>query len=170
MEAIRNSYDLLRSHFCAIISQHLDSCESVPHGPGVYHFWVCMGILPDIAETMADLRLRWNGTAMQLHERRKGRVAWIEYISFVNLSVFKFRTFTDSRWTTIGECCCSWLTATNLGLEGLVVMTPRDPEASDSYLHGFGTLTADVRKYPTMANLVAKIPNAGLLLFLGTTA
>lgn len=108
VEAVRNAYDLLCGHLSIFISQIVGFSEGAPDTPEVYHFWVSMGVLPEIAETLTSLGLWWTGTALQVSARHRGRADLFEEISFVLLSVFKFRKFTDSRRTTVGACSAPW--------------------------------------------------------------
>lgn len=60
VEAIRNAYDLLCGHMRNFIEQNWEFQDCAVDTPEVYHFWVSMGVLPDVAEK-SELGLWWMG-------------------------------------------------------------------------------------------------------------
>ena len=86
-----------------------------------------------------------------------------EAISGVILTLLRFKKFTDSRWTTVGDSRRSLAAALHVGLDGLVKRARKDPETSGYHLDGIAQIDASARRYTTIAAMCARVPDAALL-------
>ena len=163
IESLRNSYGLLQLRLPLFLSDSLALDDGADYdSQALYHQWVNLGCDSHIAELLGELHLRWEPARNRLlvAAKHSSDLALVEKISFVLLSVMKFKRFSDSRWLTIGESCRSLLCALLLGLHRLVEITRTDPAASDYHLHGFSECTEQVKLYCCVAGFVSRVPEA----------
>ena len=73
------------------------------------------------------------------------------------LYVFKFKSYTESRWATIGASCRSLTAALSIGLE--VVAARARNSSCEYYIHGFfDKLDTDIKKFVCAASIVSWVP------------
>ena len=130
IESVRNAYALLQLRVPIFLTTHLRLDDGSDYDQqALYSEWANLGLDSHLAELVAELHLRWHSQSKKLLVAAKhaSDLGLVEKISFVLLSVMKFRRFTESRWLTIGESCRTMVCALLLGLESLVELTPRGP-------------------------------------------
>ena len=161
IESVRNSFSLLQVRMPLFLTECLRLDDGSDYdAQTLYHEWVNLGCDSHIAELIAHLHLRWEPSRQKLWVAAKHSedLGLVEKVSFVLMSVMKFRRFTESRWLTLGESSRTLLCALLLGLDGLVELTRKDPAASDYHLHGFTECTEQVRLYCCVAAFVSRVP------------
>ena len=165
IESLRNAYNHLHSHLNAFVCSSLCFVDAAHDPSEVYQFWIDLGVESGVAELLAELNLQWEPSSgqLQVHASQASREDLTEAISGVILTLLRFKKFTDSRWTTVGDSCRSLVAALHVGLDGLVRTARKDPETSDYHLHGIVQLDASARRYATIAAMCARVPDAALL-------
>ena len=162
VESLRNGYSALQLHLPMFLATHLAFDDGEPFdSQSLYHLWVNLGADSEIAEMVGELNLRWDWSKgkLLLGLHLQGDADVIEKVSFILVSVMRFRRFTESRWLTVGESCRALVCSLALGLHQLVDDTRADQSTSDFYLHGFAECTADVKLYMSVAALVSRVPD-----------
>ena len=163
IESLRNAFDLLHGFLKPFVEAKL-AFEGSPENPQeVYDHWVNLGVVPDIAETLAELNLHWDGSKLLVGEQHRGRHDLVQKVSACMLGVFQFRTFTTSRWITVGDSSRSLVASLCLGLQGLVHMIRQSPDTSEYYIHGFGQLDNETLKYAIVAAMSSNVSDAVLV-------
>ena len=115
--ALRNAYDLLYASLTDFLSQTLyfvDGDVSL-RGP-LYRFWIGLGLESGVADLAADLQLLWRSDRLEVTNARRNDAQLTETVSRIMLTVCKFKSFTDSRWLTVGDSSKSLVASLCLGL------------------------------------------------------
>ena len=165
IESLRNGYNHLHTHLKAFVCSSLCFVDATHDPSEVYQFWIDLGVESGMAELLAELNLWWepSSSQLQVHASQASRDDLTEVISSAILTLLRFKKFTDSRWTTVGDSCRSLVAALHVGLDGLVKTARQDPETSDFHLHGIAQLDAAARQYASIAAMCARVPDAALL-------
>ena len=162
VEALRNGHSLLHCHLSAFVIQTTTLDDTMHDCYEVSQFWVNLGVEPGVAEILGNLNPRWVDGQLRISTRLSQPDHLHEQICYCLAAVACFKSFTDSRWLTIGDCCRSLLCSSLLGLDAWVALVRSDPSSSDFYLHGFDQYTQILRKYICIAAVAAHIPDAVL--------
>lgn len=147
VESVRNGYALLHSHLVGFVRGSISFEEPMSDPQDSYHFWTSLGVDSEVAETLSDLNLHWCGNRLCVSRSHENEPDIIKTICGCMLSVFRFRKFTDSRWLTLGDSCRGLVASLCLGLRPSVDMVRADEGASDYDVHGFGQVSAEVRRF-----------------------
>ena len=163
IESLRNAFDLLHGFLKPFVEAKLAFEGSSENPQEVYNHWVNLGVAPDLAETLAELNLHWDGSRLLVGEQHRGQPELLQKVSACMLGVFQFRPFTTSRWVTVGDSSRSLVASLCLGLQGLVHMIRQSPDTSEYYIHGFGQLDDETLKYAVVAALSSNVSDAVLV-------
>ena len=162
IESLRNSFDLLHGNLKSFIGQALETTAEPFDAEAVSRFWTLLGVAPDIVDLLAELNLHWSGGRLYVSAASMEHPDAIERISTAILHIFRFRKFTTGRWLTVGESCRTLTAALCVGLAGLVDLIRKSPKTSEFYIHGFGRLAGQARKYCVIAGVSSHIADAFL--------
>ena len=162
IESLRNSFDLLHRFLRPFVAERLQFAEGVYNYNQVRQFWLVLSVEEEVADVLADLNLHWDGNALWVAGKHKDTRDLIEKVSSCILAVFRCKTFTSSRWLTIGCSCRSLIAAMTLGLSGLVTKIRKIKTTSDYYIHGFAQLDG-AWSYAVVAAVASLLPDALLL-------
>ena len=162
--ALRNGMDLLHAFLPAFVQQ---SVSFVLARPGarepLYNFWVALGLESIVAELCAELQAMWRNDRLEVSEDCSEDPQLFEKLSHILLQACRFKSFTDSRWLTVGDACRSLVASLSLGLSQWVQLTRENPKTSDYYLHGFSQLDAHAKRYAVVAALTSPVCDALLV-------
>ena len=165
--SLRNGYDLLLKHLLNFVLEYLQLVDDdFEVANSLETYWACLGVEPEVASDLSRLGLRWHQGKLLLFRSAASTHGFMDSIRAALLSVFRFKSFTDSRWVTVGEACRSLVASLSLGLMGLVQMIRKDPKASDYYIGGFGQLDNEVIKYAIVASIVTNVCDNFLIALL----
>ena len=142
-ESLRNAFDLLVGHLSQWVESNLTWDDSPYDVHGVQEFWLAMGATHDMIDVLVSLNLHWAGGSLFCNGRHKEDPDIHTRICNAILYVWKFRKFTESRWTTVGIVCKALTASLAIGLADLVATVLED--SSQYYMHGFNRLTPELR-------------------------
>ena len=161
--SLRNAYDLLHNWLHRFVVTHLKLLPRVTGYDTAFNFWIALGVEAKASDLLADLGLFWDEDCLKVDEAHAARKDLITDIEHLLLTVFKFKSFSDSRWVTMGGSSRTITAGRQLGLDTLVKMVRSDPKSSDYYIHGYAELTSEAQYYSTVAGMVCNIADALLL-------
>lgn len=114
-----------------------------------------------------SLRLRWSGSALEVDESYASDPGLLETLSGALLHLWRFRTFSDSRWMTIGETCRALAAALLTGVDDLIAAVRAMPNVSDHFIGGFSRLTEPIRQFACVAVVASYVSDGFLSELLG---
>ena len=162
IESLRNSYDQLHRHLAHFVHSKLSISDAPTDRQEHYAYWIALGVESEVADHLADLRVRWTGAGQLVVPNEALIEGWQTILTDCMLSVFQFKQFTHSRWTTVGQSCRTLAAALSLGLQGLVGYI-RSLNKSEYYIKSFGKLNGKVLKYVCGAAVIANVADAVLV-------
>ena len=86
----------------------------------------------------------------------------MQRLTGVALYIWRFKQFTESRWTTVGDSCRTLCAAISMGLFGLLTYIRAQPKTSEYYIHGVDRLTTQVKAFAGVAAIAAYVPDGFL--------
>ena len=130
-------------------------------------FWQACGLDPEEVQVLSELQLTWDPAAhmLRISEAHAQQEDLVSQVSRILLSVMRFRTFTLSRWATVGPSCRCLMAAWALGLSRLVAMCREDKQTSQYYLGGFTQLDQAARRFAALVGTTSHLANS-LILFI----
>ena len=162
-KSLRDGFSLVADGIVSFVNEKLSYDPEPWDHQEVYAFWSAFGLMSEVADELARINLRYSGGRLlcgirtgSLEERRGVAISALK-------DVFKFRTFTESRWLSIGSSTRALTASLLLGLDGVLSMIRAKPENSDWYIGGVAHLSADARRYAVVASLAAVVPDVVLL-------
>ncbi len=163
VDSLKNAFDLLvgRIHQFLAVSVGFDPDPVDPSE--ISEFWSALGVEPDVLEVLCDLNPVWRDSVLWVSNRHRNNADLMEQLSGILLYLFRFRKFSESRWTTIGETAKVIVGSLRVGLEGLVHMIRQDPKSSDFHIGGFSRLTPELVHFCTVASVAAHVPDSILV-------
>ena len=107
IQAIRSTYSFALDVLSSWISDRLlpRHVGLLPSEDDLFALWTCLGVDREVAQSLARFRLLWQEGRLMIHEDTLKEDSWLEAVSTSLLSVWRFRTFTNSRWCTVGASC-----------------------------------------------------------------
>ena len=165
IEALRKSADLLHRHLGGWLQDRLRFVpeEDLPAPEHLYELWTSLGVEHEAANILAtELRLQWKGGNLEVSETAAQITNIVGQVSFVLLSVWRFKAFSDSRWVSVGCSCRALATSLLTGIDSFVASIRANPATSDFDIHGFDRLSEDVRHFVALAAMVS-YPSDALL-------
>lgn len=149
IESLRNSHNLIQRHLRAWIADKVQFADewSGEESSVMGEMWTTLGVEPAVVEVLvADLQLRWQGGSLQVAAKWAASSGLVEKVSFCLLSLWHFRSFSDSRWVSVGCSCRTLATGLLTGLDSLVARIRADPGSSDYHISGYARLQNEARK------------------------
>lgn len=144
MESLRNSFDLLVLAMPVWLSSVL-AFEDFSGTPGILDaFWRMLGLEESWVSLLVFLQLRWEHGRLKVAHRFEGDECAPELIFTCLLRLWRFRSWTSSRWCSVGESCRCIIGCSFVGLRALVTHILTDGKSSKYYLAGFEHLSDSV--------------------------
>lgn len=162
IESVRNGFDLVFARLPAFVAGTLLPTDEPVDAQALYEYYTCLGVDNDTAVAIADYGLRWEGGFLKAYARKCEAAGAVGQIVDIVMAVFTFRSFTDSRWCTIGGACRTLIASLSLGLENVIGRIRADKACSDYYIGGFARLSPHVLKYAATAAASAHVSDAVL--------
>jgi hypothetical protein len=73
--------------------------------PDIQEFWVMLGLESQWVQVLESLQLRWHDGCKRVAPSWQKDPKLCELISMCLLHVFRFKSFTESRWVSMGPAC-----------------------------------------------------------------
>lgn len=166
MASLRNSYNLLHEHLAPWLLRNVQWTEGeLPESESWEAVWSVLGVDAQLIHVITkELAMRWDPTTATLRVAKQwsNSPEAMEKISGALLSLWAFRSFSDSRWATIGATCkalvCGWLT----GVAPFVAYIRTQPGGNNSHIQGVDKITRSTSKFAVMASLAAIVSDAAI--------
>lgn len=114
---------------------------------------------------MLSTQLRFESGELRIAESFKDRMDTPQVIMTLLLKAWDFRTWSDSRWISLGKSCRTLVLSLLLGLQDLVGFVLKQPHTSTYYLSGFpGHCTDKVKMMCTIVSMSSSGADQSLLL------
>ncbi len=162
-ESMRSSFQILHSKLGPFVAKKLVGIDDPPPYDELYAFYTALGVRPDIADRMSELRLHWDGVGLRVDMSRSADAHVVREVTTLLLSVMSFKKYTDSRWCTVGDCCRSMAASLSLGLRSFLAELHADSSCSACYLAGTKKLTDAVCGYIITAGLASVVSDSLLV-------
>ena len=162
IESVRNAYSEILRHLMDWLREVVVFDPTPYDEAEVTEFWTALGVDADVCEEMASLNPVWRGGHLYVSVDRACDENLLERLSGAALYVFRFKRFTESRWTTIGDSCRTLCASIAFGIQGLLVYIRRQPKTSEYYIHGVGRLSSEVKSFAVIAAVAAYVPDGFL--------
>ena len=130
------------------------SLHELPSADSLRELWTCLDQDPAIVEEIVDLHLVF----------RDGRLCFADCVPLgtvysrvaqVLFAVWKLRTFSTSRWITIGPSCRRFVGSLLLGLESVVRGILADGGQSHYKISGYSKMTIECKQFVAVAALAS---------------
>jgi hypothetical protein len=126
-------------------------------------FWLCMGVQPEWIDLVARFDPQWVAGRLVVRESSRDGQSSDEDLAKCLLYLYKFKSYSESRWMTLGTSLRLFVAARAAGLDGLVQNVREDPKSSGYYIGGYSKLTEGLRYYTVVAAILGYVPEAFLL-------
>ena len=159
MASLRNSRILL----CASIPQWLTIVvrSGGPSDPDSDQaFWECLGVDISMIDLVCLTNPRWQDGALMVSEEVWKMQDCMSKVHEVLTYLFLWPYFNEARWCSLFTVCRCLHRGLHVGLYDLVAHVRADPRMSDEKLHGFGKLSAKIRKFICVGVMAASVPEA----------
>lgn len=166
MEACRHGYSALHDNLRWWLLRVVRFKSTGFRHEHALEFWGALGVDEDMVHIAAQLNLVWVGGELCVNPAAEGSADLMDKLSGLVLYLFRFRKFTQSRWTTLGECSRVLVCAMSVGLIGFVESLRVTPGVSDWHLRGFGRLGDEGKRFVSLCALAASVPDAVLVALL----
>ena len=163
IESLRNAFDLLAMILPSWMASKLAPKEEHELHPEeqLHAVYTALGLDPELVELLAcELRLCWRNGELQVKSSALQEQDGPGKVYHAVMSVWKFDTFSTSRWVSVGSSCRSLTAALMLGLDSVVACIRSNPKNSDYYIGGYARLGAEARRFVVIAALASYVPDA----------
>jgi hypothetical protein len=126
--------------------------------------WLLMGLTDEWVTLFVDLHIRWENGRLCVAEKWRALPTTPEAVTTCLMHVWAFRSFSDSRWCSLGAGCRSLVSSLMVGLADLVRIIILNPRCSNYYIGGFSNLSKDVIRMCTLIACSGHISDSILLM------
>jgi hypothetical protein len=106
-----------------------------------------------VAEELLELRVHWQNGHLRVLDRYRGEHNIVGRVAAALTGLWRFVSFSESRWLTFGASTKTLIAAELTGLSNLVSRIRRDKKASDYYIGGHQKLTPGIMTVCAIAAL-----------------
>lgn len=166
LEALPSSYGQLLKNAATWVDARLYFEDwDMPCQAGL---WRTLGIEPEVAERFVDLQLRWDPAAgkLKVGVRHVNDPSISSEIVSLLCTTSRFRSFSDSRWISLGGTARKLVVATMLGIENLVSWIMAAAGESKHFISGFSQYDARAKEFMSITGIASYLPDCilGLLM------
>lgn len=162
-ESLRNSFSILHGHLYSFLRSSLMFDHTLVDAEAVCKFWQCLGVPADMLELFVEVNPWFEDGTLWVSGSLEGMPDLLDKVSGVIVFAWRWRRFVDSRWCSIGASSRSVVASLVLGLESIVAATRADEACTDYHLHGFGRISAPIKKYMILAAITSVVADGVLL-------
>ena len=165
LESLRNGYNLLVQEMGQWIA---DKIEFSDHAnlDVLRRLWLLMGLTDEWVTLFVDVQLRWENGRLCVGEKWRAEPTTPQAVTTCLMHVWAFRSFSDSRWCSLGAGCRSLVSSLMVGLADLAQNIILNPRCSNYYIGGFSNLSKDVIRMCTLISCSGHISDSILLMVL----
>ena len=123
-------------------------------------FWMDLGVDPATAELLAkELQLVWDGKQLMYLAGAFHDGDLPQAVASALMGVWHFKSFSESRWLTVGTSCRTMVAAFLTGICSLVQLVKKE-SSTLFFLRGFDRLTGRKVEFMTICAVASRIPEA----------
>lgn len=135
--AVRSGFALLVTHVQEWIAAHIAYRDwSLPR-EAQEQLWRLLGVAPDVTDLLLFLEMRFEDGLLCVAAKHANNPRIIRLVTKVQLKVWQFRAWTESRWLSIGPSARTLVVSVILGLDKLVRFCIDTKGCSKYHLGGF---------------------------------
>ena len=116
-----------------------------------------------MADVLAEVEFVLDGDYVCIDERFDEDADVRDRLVSVEMSLFLFHKFSDSRWGMVGVSCRTLVLSMCVGLSHVLKLVRASPRNSEYYTHGWDRFDGEARYFTDVAALAAFVPEAPLL-------
>ena len=161
-ESLRRSSDLLSKFIYQwlgdVLQPHKDRGASWVEAR--MNLWIDLGVDPLTAELLAkQLQLVWEGKRLMVLKGAFEDGDLPQAVASALCAAWHFKSFSESRWLTVGASCRTMVAAFLTGIQGLVRLIMKE-SSTIFFLRGFDRLDARRMEFMTTCAVASRIPEA----------
>ena len=143
MESLRESYDLLVLQLPTWLGLVLTFEDYL--GPSMGPLWSLVGIIDPWLSLLVNLGVRWEDNRLKVNSQYAQDPDILQLVSMILLHVWKWKSWSTSRWCGVGQSCRKLLASLLLGLESLTESILAKKKKI-YYLKGFKKKSTDIKR------------------------
>ena len=142
-------------------------CFGDHRNPATLRFiWQLLGHSDAWVDILTRLQIRFESGALFVAEALEQDDDVIDQITACLLHLWKFRSWSESRWCGVGVSSRALMGCLMCGLEALVVDIMQEPDLSKYWIQGFGQLNLRVKKMMVLVSCAGRVSENFLQLVL----
>ena len=132
--------------------------QALPSPADLRHAWTSLGVQHDVVDLLVDkFKLHWNGRRLTIDETYMHQTPNHNELSTVLLGLWSFRSFTLSRWGTVGLSARSLMIGLLTGFPAMVQQMRHDAHVSGYWVAGADRLGQEEKFYVAVASLSGRV-------------
>jgi hypothetical protein len=164
LESLRNAYSLLVRALPSWLPARL--VFQTYQGSDLAGLYRVMGISDEWLPLFVDLQLRWQDGCLMVRADLEHFEDTPKQISLCLLHIWKFRTWSDSRWCGMTRACRCLVQSLCCGLADLVKWIQNDPSMSNYYIDGFNHLSMPIIRFACVVTCAGRVSEEPLAIML----
>jgi hypothetical protein len=153
ISSIRNAYNILMEHVVSWLPSVLIFVVETESPEVLTELWQSLGLEDDVICQLVRYRLLWFAGTLIVSADFQDDPELINELVAVLMAVWRFVSFTESRYLTIGASARTVISALLTGIGSLIGYCRTVKHCSEYYIHGFDRLGRSVRSVLTIAAL-----------------
>ncbi|CAE7353419.1 unnamed protein product, partial [Symbiodinium sp. CCMP2456] len=164
VSAIRNSYYTCTDALGSWLVQSVQPRHAgiLPPQDDLFALWCCLGVEPELAHKLAEMRLLWRDGRLLILQEVFHASEFLETVSACLLALWRFPSFTTSRWCTVGASCRALAAGLLSGYDGLLEFMRQKGLLGDYLWNGFKRLNARAVEFVFVVGPTAYLPEGFL--------
>ena len=154
VRSVRDTYDKLMETLPAWV-RSLEIDNEKYDEDAVLSFWLFLGAKCSTAEALAAINLRWERGALRCHVSVMKLDDPLGHVGSLILASYRIRSFSDSRFLSLGRTCQGLASAWSVGLHEHMTFVRASPECGEYYTHCYDLLANDERLFVCKAAVVS---------------
>ena len=128
VSAMRSAFISSAMNLGSWLIEVVEFCDAsaLPSEDDLESLWRALGVEPHLQQRLVDMRLIYRCGRLQVTTHCLCKEDWLPELSATLLSLWKFSSFTASRWATVGCCCRTVCVALLTGYDSLVLRMHRE--------------------------------------------
>ena len=159
-KAVRSARDTLTKLLCSMsawLNEYMEIEADAFEEAVVEQCWLACGAKPHLATELARINLRWQGASLLVHNRVLEFPDPLGHVASLVLATYTLRTFTTSRFLSLGRSCQGLAMSLMVGLDSHMAFTRASPETKGEwYTHCYDLLNPEARLFICKTALAAQ--------------
>ena len=145
--SIRNAYSILMEHVHSWLSTAVDfrSSSDLPSADILSTLWRGLGVGEETSVVLVRYRALFQEGRLLAATEAQADPSFVDRILGALMGVWRFVTFSDSRWLSVGVSARAVIASLLTGVESLITFARRVKQCSEYHIHGIDRLRPHVR-------------------------